>query len=1047
MDWKVGYKVIHPFNPDWGVGNVIAVGPQGRHITVHFPATDETVTLSTHEAAFHRWTFPPGSRATVVEGPSAGQDVLLVARERGSSGHDTYRTDSGADIPEQHLEPLGRVDGPLQRLERLDIDLVDHYENRYAGIQLDLERQTLGIPGILGARVMLFPHQLHVAHEVARKQPVRALLADEVGLGKTIEACMIYSALRQAGRADRVLVVVPDALAVQWLGELYRKFHDVFVLMDADRVDDAEQDHPNLSPWQVYPRTVCSLDFLTSHRLLAVDAAQLEEGWDLLIVDEAHHLRYDTQGANEAYQVVAELASNTRNILFLTATPMELDRREYFGLLKLLRPGLFHDFDLFEIQLEEIAAASELAKELGRALGEPSPAGNGAPAAESGFHLPDDLPERVADAFTDDARLEVLAELAVGGNQDAAVRLLDALTRLHPLGDTVFSNTRARVGGFPDRRSEIRVFDQSEARRAIHERMHDWVVEQARSERLGPQSRRALQLFKLLRLSSGPLAGLLEELEQVRRGTPPGQKRRFLEEMVGLCEATITEDSARLDALLDEVRNTIAHGEKLLVFVGHVADLEHLKNRIEARVGVRVATFHERLPAADRDIQVAMFRAPDGYPVLLSTEAGGEGRNFQFCHRLVHYDLPASPNRVEQRIGRLDRIGQRHAVENIVIVSRDTVEHHLATLLQEHIGVFEQTIGGLDPVMETIGARVVALSLSPGGRSASAWSALADEARSLLHGARDAIARGLDHLLHRGAFDPAQAARIQAAIPGDIEERFEEFIIDFCELTGITVQDKDGRSTYFLGLDRYCIFDALPGVPLGSRFLGTFRRETALEREDFDFFASGHALVEGIFGFIRDTPYGTTTIRRYKGTGFRPSTGVQFNFRLIPEAQEDVDAGAFFPPRLVPIAVDLDGTLRPELVDLLTARFSKAYPVDVEEIRHGSIQPGWLDRAARAAREEAGRIWTDAVAEAQRRFDTFAEEERARLEAFFEHRLDTAEAVIAFSSNARHVAAARKELVSIQEEWKRRIEHLRRRRKRLSRGEPVVDSVSLYIIE
>ncbi len=1043
MDWKVGYKVIHPFNPDWGVGNVIEVGPQGRNITVHFPATDETVTLSTHEAAFRRWTFPPGSRARVVRGDMAGQEVVLVARRRLAGGHDVYRTDRGTVVPEQNIEPLGRVDGPLERLERLDVDLVDHYENRYAGAQLDLERQSHGMAGILGARVMLFPHQLHVAHRVARKQPVRALLADEVGLGKTIEAGMIYSALRQAGRADRVLVVVPDALAVQWLGELYRKFHDVFVLMDTDRLADAEQDHPDLSPWQVYPRAVCSLDFLTEHPMLALDAGEIEDGWDLLIVDEAHHLRYDEHGGNEAYEVVATLAGNARNILFLTATPMELDRREYFGLLRLLHPGLFHDFDLFEIQLEEIAAAGELAKELAEALGETS---NGGEGREMAARLPPDFPERVAEAFTDDARLEVLAELAVDGNGEAARQLLDALTHMHPLGDTVFSNTRERVGGFPARRSELRVFEPSPTRRAIHEKVHAWVSRVAARKRPAPRSRHAQRLFQLIRLSTGPLVGLREELTRLRSRTRSHRDREALGEIIDLCTRTISEDSARLDALLEEVRRAVEAREKLLVFVGHIADLEHIKGRIEARVGVRVATFHEKLPAADRDIQVAMFRAPDGYPVLLSTEAGGEGRNFQFCHRLVHYDLPASPNRVEQRIGRLDRIGQEHDVENVVIVCRDTVEYHLARLLQEHIGVFDQTVGGLDPVLETIGYRVVALALSPEGRAAPAWNKLADEAEALLHGARDAIARGLDHLLHRGAFDPASAAELQRAIPPDIEERFEEFVIDFCELTGITVQDKDGHGTYFLGLDRYCIFDGLPGVPLGSRFLGTFKREKALEREDYDFFASGHALVEGIFGFIRDTPYGTSTMRRFKHTGFKPSIGLQVNFRIMPDAKGDVDASVFFPPRLVPIAVDLDGTPRPELIPMLTERYSKAYPVEAEQVRHAAIQPGWLDRAVQVARKEARKVWEEAVADAIERFDAFAKAERERLKAFFEHRLDTAEALLAFGTEAQQ-AAARHEIASIQQEWKRRNAAIEARRDHLRQGEPVIDSVSLYIVE
>ncbi len=460
-----------------------------------------------------------------------------------------------------------------------------------------------------------------------------------------------------------------------------------------------------------------------------------------------------------------------------------------------------------------------------------------------------------------------------------------------------------------------------------------------------------------------------------------------------------------------------------------------------------MAAFHERLAPADRDIQVAMFRSPEGYPVLLSTEAGGEGRNFQFCHRLIHFDLPPSPNRVEQRIGRLDRIGQKFAVESVVLVAEGTVEQEIARLLEEKVGVLQHTIGGLDPVLEEIGDHVVTLALSEASLEPEAWSQLRDEADRLLHGARDAITCGLDHLLHRGGYDREAAEALQDAIPVDLEERMEEFVVDFCEQTGISVQDKHHAGTYFLALDRYCTLDALPGVPLGTGYLGTFDRDKALEREDYDFFSTGHPLIEGIFSFVRDTPYGTATLRRYKKSGLKCGIGVQLNYRLEPEGKEDVDAPVFFPPHLVSLAVDLDGTLRSDLLPLLNARYSKAYPMELEEIQEITCQPGWLSQAASVAELEAQRTWEKTVLEALERYDAFADDERARLEAFFEHRLDSAEARIAFSQSVGAHKAAEMEIRAVKREWKSRLEQLDQRRLSLQKGQAVLDSVGLYLVE
>jgi hypothetical protein len=316
----------------------------------------------------------------------------------------------------------------------------------------------------------------------------------------------------------------------------------------------------------------------------------------------------------------------------------------------------------------------------------------------------------------------------------------------------------------------------------------------------------------------------------------------------------------------------------------------------------------------------------------------------------------------------------------------------------------------------------------------------------ILNGARDVITRGLDHLLHRGGFNRESAQGLIEAIPAELEQQLEEFVIDFCEQTGITVQEKDNNGGYFLALDRYFTLDSLPGVPIGSGYVGTFSREQALEREDFDFFATGHPMVEGIFSFLRDTPYGTATLRRYRKTGLRRCIGIQFNYRIESDARGDVDAPVFFPPRLITLAVDLQGTLRPDLVPLLTARYSKAYPMELEDIQEITRRQGWQEAAAAAAEQEARRLYREAAESAEKAFLEFANDEKRRLEAWFEHRLDTAEARAAFSKSASVVKAAQYEIRSIRREWARRQEELAERQEVFHRGQPILDSVALFVV-
>ena len=291
--WSVGDRLRHEHNPELGTGRVVAV--EGRSLVVEFES-GATLRLAGSAPALHR----------------------LAPDDSGPN-------DARADL--------------VHRLASLDLDPVEDLVLRLDALHLAERREAKGLGSFLGGRIRLFPHQLHSAERATATDPVRWLFADEVGLGKTIEACLVLSRLVRTRRAERCLVVAPETLTVQWLGELWRKYHQVFVLLDDARLADVARDFgPEFNPFEVHPRAVIALETLVARPELTARAAAA--GIDLLAVDEAHRLRRPLgHPGNPAWRAVAPIASLGRHLLLLTAIPLDDDVHGFFRLLQLLRPA------------------------------------------------------------------------------------------------------------------------------------------------------------------------------------------------------------------------------------------------------------------------------------------------------------------------------------------------------------------------------------------------------------------------------------------------------------------------------------------------------------------------------------------------------------------------------------------------------------------------------------------------------------------------------------------------------------------------------------
>ncbi len=781
--WKRGDRLVHHHNPELGVGVVVTV--EGRTLTVEFPEAKAMLRLAADGAALRplppEQAGPPDARADLVERLAAGA-----------------------------------------------VDPVEDFALRFDALHLAALREADGLGSFLGGRIRLFPHQLHAAERATASSPVRWLLADEVGLGKTIEACLILSHLVRTGAADRCLVVAPDTLTVQWLGELWRKYQQVFVLLDEDRLADVARDHgKDMNPFDVHRRAVIALETLVDRPPLVARA--VEAGIDLLVVDEAHRLRRPPgHPGTPAWRAIAPIANLGRHLLLLTAIPLDDDVHGFFRLLQLLRPSEFTEEGL-----------------------------------EARLARPEPLPPCTSSTRRED----------IGG--------------LPPRVGVPVS-TPAETWG--DRLTLVGEVRRGEAPHALARRQQ--------AERVCRALASGAALAALLGHHETPLLDLARRAD----GTDP-----------------------RLDWLAGAARGWRDEGDKTLVFVAHRETLEWLREELSRRAQLATGIFHEALSPARRDIEVARFRLADGPSLLISTECGGEGRNFEFCRRLVLFDLPWSPLVVEQRIGRLDRIGRRLPVEVVYFPPPEGIGHDVAALY-EKLGLFRQPLAGLEPELARVEAALQRAAFSEEARlSESRFATILGGAGA----AQSRIRKAAWREMHRDRFRPEMAASILARVPPELDPLNEEVVTAACERLHLHLEAHAGH-VFSVELGNQALVDSLPGVPGGSSFLGTFDREQAVDDERLDYFAAGHPLVEGLLAHLEDSPLGRVTV-------LRVSIGAEKGVGLV----------AFYKsgPVFDAVAIDPQAQPRPDWAAALRRR-----PLRTRRVPLGLLQaPGWSATIRRLA--------------------------------------------------------------------------------------------------
>ena len=802
--FAVGQRWISSTEPELGLGLVVQA--EGRVVQVCFPAADEERAYAARSAPLSRVQFRQGEmihdnqeRRLKVTDTLENNGVIIYLCE----------DEDGKDVllPEEQLHAVIRLNSPRERLFAGQIDRLSRYRLRYNtrlhhGVQMQSP-----VRGLLGPRVQLLPHQIYIAHEVASRHAPRVLLADEVGLGKTIEAGMIVHQQLISGRASRVLVVVPEALLHQWLVEMLRRFNLRFTILDEARCmalegeasglqeDDVSAD--DINPFESAQLVLCGENFL------AADTSRAEQaraaGWDILVVDEAHHLAWTPENSSPAYACVERLAEQVPGLLLLTATPEQLGRSGHFARLRLLDPDRYHDLQQFVDQEQQYQQISDVLMALRQ--------DNAWQRLSSEQGL-----REVLDAYLGADRVAAVVAEVDGADASAQTVALGRLTRdlldRHGTGRVLFRNTRASVKGFPGRELHAWPLSGSQALPA----------DVALDDQLHPE--------QVLGLDDDPRLGwLVEFLKQHRQ-----------DKVLLICRSA----------------ETVCELEQQLRLAGCYSGL-----------------FHEGMSLLERDRAAAWFADDeDGVQILLCSEIGSEGRNFQFARHLILFDLPLDPDLLEQRIGRLDRIGQTGIIQIHVPYLEGTAQQRLLNWYADGLGAFESPFQIGQAVINRYGE---ALLQALQAADEQPLQSLISDAQSFVAQEQARQEQGRDRLLELNSCQPDKADEWVNMVreyerPGVLapymEQVFDAFGVEHESHSAEAVIARPGNHMHGQH------FPALPEDGLTA----TFRRDVAMSREDMHFLTWEHPMVTGAMDMILSGDFGNTALCTVKLGGVAPGT-------------------------------------------------------------------------------------------------------------------------------------------------------------------------------
>ena len=851
MSFVVGQRWISESENNLGLGIVTAV--DNRTVTLSFPASDEQRVYAVAVAPLTRVQFQKGDRVTSVDGWQL--DIEDVVENQGVALYLGKRVDTQAEsvLPEMQLDHKVSFSKPQDRLFSAQIDRSDRFALRYRALKHQQAQFQSELRGMRGIRASLIPHQLHIAKEVGQRLAPRVLLADEVGLGKTIEAGMILQQQLFSGRVDRVLVLVPESLQHQWLVEMLRRFSLNFSLFDEERCADftkKDEDDNDISenPFETEALVIASIDWLSANPQRAKQV--LDADWDMLIVDEAHHLEWDEQNPSMAYQFVAQLSKQISAVLLLTATPEQLGQESHFARLALLDPDRFYDYQAF---VEEQKQYQPVADAVATLL-------NDKPLSAK---EQESISELLAEEDVEPMFRIINSEASEEQRREVRQELISELIDRHGTSRVLFRNTRQGVKGFP------------------HRIYNEIVLE------MPTQYANALKVMGMM--GGNKMEDLLYPERLFQRMNPNAKWHEF---------------DPRIEWLITFLKNH--RDEKILVICKQADTAIQLEQVLREKEAIRSAVFHEKMSIVERDKASAYFaQQEEGAQVLISSSIGSEGRNFQFARRLVLFNLPDNPDLLEQSIGRLDRIGQKHDIEIYVPCFNHSTQLILAEWYHRGLNAFEETCPMGATLFREFNAELTAYLLKP--ERSEAFEAFVEQTHKRQQQLKVELEKGRDRLLELNSNGGETAQQLaQAIAEQDDNPQLVNFALNLFDVIGLEQEDL-GEKSIVISPTGHMLVPDFPGLSEEGNTV-TFDRELALMREDVLFLTWDHPMIRNGIDLITSGDIGKSAVSLLVNKNL-PAGTLLLEAIYIVEAQapKDLQLTRFLPPTPVRILLDNKG--------------------------------------------------------------------------------------------------------------------------------------------
>ncbi len=834
QQFGIGQRWLSDTETELGLGVLIDVDE--RSVSILFPKSDETRVYARSNAPLTRIIFNTKDELMDQEGTT--WIVESFEDRNGVIRYDVIRTlEDGTEerksLNETRIGATIQLSKPLDRLLASQIDYKEWYDLRIESLLMQANMKSSPLRGMIGSRVGLIPHQLYIAHEVGQRFAPRVLLADEVGLGKTIEAGLIIHQQLKTGRSERILILVPDSLQYQWMIEMRRRFNLQFSLFDLTRTASIKEHDPDLNPFLTEQCIIASVDLMIDHDDLREQA--MEAGFDLLVVDEAHHLMWSEEdGGNDRYDLVEELAQQTAGVLLLTATPEQLGVESHFARLRLLDSQRFSSLDRFLDEEEQYQQTAKIAEV-----------------------LMSDLPLEEAHL----AAIEGLLGHRIEDHPEQRFRAIHELLDRHGTGRILFRNTREAIQGFPGRDCQPAPLPAPE----------NWSKEGKLREQMWPEE---------------------AQLDGAWMETDP-----------------------RVSWIMEMLRTQLKH-KKVLLIARSGPVVEALENALRIHAGIRTAMFHEGMSLLERD-QAAAYFAEDSYgaQILLCSEIGSEGRNFQFASDLILFDLPANPDVLEQRIGRLDRIGQENRIQIHVPYLVGTAQERMFRWYNEALNIF----GNISPTAQTLQENFIVdlkdcLLTDMGQKFEELLEAVVVQREAL----EAELQNGRDRLLEYNSCRPIVAQEIVQALEDyDDNTTLPMFMKRFMASTNIDFDEQSNGTVIIKPTDQMQV----QGLTLDEEGMtATFYRDQAQIREDAEYLTLEHPFTESVMEMIGTQGFGSTNVAVLKSAALpQGSVLLEVWFKVDVVAPKALNLPSSLPQQLVRVLLsekgqDLSQKIAPEIL-------------------------------------------------------------------------------------------------------------------------------------